>query len=169
MVASDSALTLSEIGDYIRHAANDVFATMLGLEIRGAELALSPVNTHARVTALLGLTGEWSGSGQVSCDPALACSIAGQFLMAEYGEVNDEVLDAIAELANMIVGNVKTAMEDRLGPMGLSTPVMISGEFETRVVGNPAWVTVPFECAAGNMTVQIVLSHTQTRLKARVH
>ena len=89
--------------------------------------------------------------------------------MAEYPEINDEVLDAIAELANMIVGNVKVALEDRLGPMGLSTPVMISGDFETRVVGNPAWVTVPFECDAGNMTVQIVLSQSQTRLKPRAH
>jgi hypothetical protein len=46
--------------------------------------------------------------------------------------------------------------------------VMISGDFETRVVGNPAWVTVPFECAAGNMTVQIVLSQgSPARLKPR--
>jgi chemotaxis protein CheX len=152
------SLTLAEIGAFIRQSTDEVFSTMLDLAIRPAEQAFVQSDRGARVTALLGLAGEWTGSGQVSCDPALACEIAGKFLLAEYPEVNDEVMDAIAELANMIVGNVKNSLELTLGPMGLSTPVIISGNFETRVVGNPVSVAVPFECAGGNMTVQLVLS-----------
>ncbi|HZL56315.1 MAG TPA: chemotaxis protein CheX [Bryobacteraceae bacterium] len=129
------------------------------MSIDPREMILSRATPHYGVTALLGLTGDWTGSGQVSCEPALACAIAAQFMMSEYPEVNDEVLDAVAELANMIVGNVKTSLENDLGPMGLSTPVIISGpDFETRVIGSPSWIAVPFECAAGAMMVQLVLS-----------
>ena len=48
--------------------------------------------------------------------------------MMECEQVDADVLDAIAEIANMIVGGVKTDVEDRFGPMGLSLPTVISAE-----------------------------------------
>src|SRR3546814_14068538 len=58
-------------------------------------------------------------------------------MMAEYDAVNDEVLDAMAEVTNMIIGNVKTALEERIGCMGLSIPTVIYGRnFTYRAVGN---------------------------------
>ena len=89
----------------------------------------------------------------------MACKIASAMLMAEYDSVDDDVLDAIAEVANMVVGNIKNLIEDDLGPMGLSTPTVISGcDFETRTPGNPDWVLVPFECDGETVTVQVVLA-----------
>ena len=45
----------------------------------------------------------------------------------------------------MIIGNVKTALESRLGAMGLSTPTVIYGRnFQTRRSGNQKWTVVPF-------------------------
>ena len=56
----------------------------------------------------------------MACDTAaLACQIAGRLLMAEYEEVDEDVLDAVAEVANMVVGNVKNALEDTLGSLAL--------------------------------------------------
>ena len=43
-------------------------------------------------------------------------------LMAEYLAVDGDVLDAVAEVANMILGNVKTTLERSLGSMGMSIP-----------------------------------------------
>ena len=54
-------------------------------------------------------------------------------LITEYAAINEDVLDSVAEVTNMIIGNVKTALEDRLGAMGLSTPTVIYGRnFQTR-------------------------------------
>ena len=72
---------------------------------------------------------------------------------------DEEVLDAVAELTNMIVGNVKTVLERKLGAMGLSTPTVIYGRnFETRTVGSREWVTVPFQCGEYSMGVQITIA-----------
>jgi len=154
-------MTQLEIAEAIQSATAAVFSTMLGMEITpgetlGGQTAGCP---QSGVVALLGLAGDWVGSGSLSCDPPFACKMAAQLLMAEYDTVNDDVLDAVAEVANMIVGNVKTALETKLGPLGLSTPTVIYGRnFETRSVGNRDWVIVPFTCGNDLMNVQISIA-----------
>ena len=57
---------------------------------------------------MVGVAGSWTGTGHMSCSPQFAQKLAGALLMTEYDSVNEDVLDAVAEVANMIVGNVKT-------------------------------------------------------------
>jgi len=147
-----------EIAEAIRSASADVFSTMLGMELVAGEMEVGEAAGRNRtgVVALLGFAGDWAGSGTLYCDGRFACHMAAQLLMADYDTVNDEVLDAVAEVANMIVGNVKTVLEQKLGSMGLSTPTVVYGRnFETRTVGTKEWVTVPFECGEFKMGVQI--------------
>ncbi len=150
----------SVIDAAIRASTAEVFSTMLALELeahatQGGQTAGC---TQSGVVALLGIAGDWVGSGSLSCDPELACRLASQLLMAEYETVNEDVLDAVAEVANMIIGNVKTAFEERVGTLVLSTPTVIFGRnFETRSVGNHDWVIVPFTCAGHTMHVQVSL------------
>ena len=144
----------------IEAATLEVFSVMLGLEVHSGEARMGQIaQDHSGVVAILGLTGEWAGTGQVSCDTELACQIAGKLLMAEYETVDDDVLDAMAEVANMVVGNVKNALEDTLGRISLSTPsVIFGGSFETRVTAASDSVVVPFESGGKRMTVQIVIA-----------
>jgi chemotaxis protein CheX len=154
-------MTQPEIAEAIKSSTAEVFSTMLGIEIAAGETLSGQTAgcPHSGVVALLGLAGDWVGSGSLSCDPPLACKMAAQLLMAEYDTVNDEVLDAVAEVANMIIGNVKTALELKLGPLGLSTPTVIYGRnFETHSVGNRDWVIVPFTCGGDSMNVQISIA-----------
>ncbi|HLJ51563.1 MAG TPA: chemotaxis protein CheX [Bryobacteraceae bacterium] len=156
-----STITHDEMASAICNATTEVFTTMLGTEVTPGELRLSKTAGAAQsgVVAVLGLAGDWVGSGSLSCEPELACFLAGQLLMAEYAVIDEEVLDAVAEVANMIVGNIKTMLEDTLGPMGLSTPTVIFGRnFETRSVGNRDWVIVPFGCNEHTMEVQLSLA-----------
>lgn len=150
-----------EISDAIRQATLDVFSTMLSMEVEPGETDTSALagSPQSGVVALLGLAGEWVGTGSLSCDPPFACKMASQLLMAEYDVINDDVLDAVAEVANMIVGNIKTILEERLGVMGLSTPTVIYGRnFETRSVGNREWVTVPFTAGGDVLHIQISIA-----------
>jgi chemotaxis protein CheX len=150
----------------IREATQEVFTTMLGLEIVPGDPVIlqSEPEYHQNVVALLGLTGQWSGSGQLSAEPAFACKIASQMLMAEYASVDEEVLDAVAEIANMVVGNIKNVLEPELGPLGLSTPTIVyGGDFETRVAGSMDRVLMPFSCEEGLLTVRILLSPKHDR------
>jgi chemotaxis protein CheX len=96
---------------------------------------------------MVGIAGAVSGNVCVRISNQLSCALAGQLLMSEYPEVNEEVLDAIAEVANMIVGGLKTNLEDRFGPMGLSLPTVLSAE--RYIARSPALgqrFTIAFRC-----------------------
>jgi chemotaxis protein CheX len=55
------------------------------------------------------------------------------------------VLDAVAEITNMIIGCVKTDIEGLVGPLGLSIPTVVFGKnFRTKSVGTTDWVVNRF-------------------------
>jgi len=150
-----------EIVKYICSATEGVFSTMLGTESTPGEPRLEgsvPGPTEG-VVSLIGLAGEWAGTGSISCSAETACRLSGQFLMSEFDSVNEEVLDAIAELTNMIVGSFKTSMEEKLGPMGLSIPTVVFGRnFTTRTLSNKDWILIPFESPQGKFDIHVCLA-----------
>ncbi|HTT62638.1 MAG TPA: chemotaxis protein CheX [Bryobacteraceae bacterium] len=156
-----------EIVSDIRVAAEEVFATMLGAELHFAgsycdQGAAHPVDG---VICLIGMAGEWTGTGTISCSAEFACRIASQMLMAEYEVVDAEVLDAVAEVANMILGNVKTALEKSLGPMGMSIPTAIFGKnFLAKSFGDETWTVVVFDCGGHRLEVKLFLKRATTVL-----
>jgi chemotaxis protein CheX len=159
--AVQEPLTRDELADAIKTATFEVFATMLNIEIAAGDVFKgNPEPAPASgIVSLIGLAGAWVGTGSVACTAVFACDIASHLLMAEYTGINDDVLDAVAEVTNMIIGNVKTTLEERLGGMGLSTPTVIYGHnFQTRSSGAKEWTVVPFNCGAERMFVQICIA-----------
>ena len=79
--------------------------------------------------------------------------------MTETSAVNEEVLDAVAELTNMIIGSVKTDLEAHLGPLGLSIPTVVFGRnFKTRSAGNTEWMNVTFDWDGERLLVKMCLA-----------
>ena len=160
------------IVDCISQASNNVFATMLGAEIRAGEVTVESGSPDANdgVVALIGLAGTWTGAGSISCSPALACRVCSQMLMTECTAVNEEVLDAVAELTNMIIGSVKTDLEQHLGPLGLSIPTVVFGRnFRTRSSGSAEWIVVPFYWDDDCLVVKLCLARTERTGHAQPH
>jgi chemotaxis protein CheX len=147
-----------ELVEAIRAATNDVFTTMLNLTVTPGEVFVEKEEAvpSSGVVSLIGLAGSWVGSGSLACSAGFAAKIASALLMAPYEAINEDVLDAVAEVTNMIIGNVKTALENKLGAMGLSTPTVIYGRnFQTRSTGNQEWTVVPFQLGDDRMCVQV--------------
>ena len=66
--------------------------------------------------------------------------------MTPYEALNEDVLDAVSEVSNMVIGNVKTGLEEKLGPLGLSIPTVIFGRnYRTHSAGVRSWTVIPFE------------------------
>lgn len=131
----------------ICQSVNQVFSTMIGAEIQQGEVSIETGSLDAKdgVVSLIGLAGSWAGMGSLTCSPALACRICSQMLMTESSAVDEEVLDAVAELTNMVVGNVKTDLEAHLGPLGLSIPTVVFGRnFRTKSAGHAEWIVIKF-------------------------
>jgi len=159
--SATGSITREEIAEAVRSSTLEVFSTMLGMEVSAGEpiTGTAAFSQKSGIIALLGLAGDWVGSGRLSADPGFSCKIASALLMQDYESVNEEVLDAMGEVGNMIIGNVKTALEARLGTLGLSTPTVVYGlNFEARSVGNRDSVIIPFTSEHGHLDVQVSIA-----------
>jgi chemotaxis protein CheX len=147
-----------DIIEAVRSATSLVFSTMMNLQVQAGPAHIetgSPSATEG-VMAFVGLAGPWVGSGVISCGSEIACRLSSLFLMTEAFEVNEDVLDAIGELANMVFGNFKTAAEAMIGPLGLSVPTVIYGKnFVSRSLGKSEWIVIPFEYPDGVFEIRI--------------
>jgi Predicted inhibitor of MCP methylation, homolog of CheC len=144
----------------LQEATQSVFSTMLGLNLLCGE-SYTETNSRGKsdgIIAVVGLAGEWIGTASVCCTAAMGCRMSSHMLGTEFTEVDEAVLDAIAEIANMIVGNFKTSAESCLGPLGLSIPTVIYGlSFSARSPGKEKWIVVPFSCGEDTLRVKICL------------
>jgi chemotaxis protein CheX len=69
----------------------------------------------------------------------------------------------------MIIGNVKTSIEERLGPMGLSIPTVIYGRnFSSRTVGKQNWTVVPFHLGEERLEIQLCLAPNRDGSRPRL-
>jgi len=156
--------THQQLVEVVQAATNEVFTTMLGMtpeEQAAYQDTNAPLSSNG-IVSLIGLAGQWVGTGSISCSATLGCKLASTFMMAEYDAVTDDVLDAMAELTNMILGNVKTSLEEHLGPMGLSIPTVIYGRnFTSRTVGTQEWTIVPFLLEGELLEVQLCLARSR--------
>ncbi len=166
-----SKLTQDQIVEAICAATGEVFSTMLCLEATAGTVyvensAPAPMNG---VVSLIGLAGSWVGTGNICCSAEFACRICTQLLMTEAPSVNQDVLDAVGEVTNMIIGNFKTVIEEILGPLGLSIPTVVFGHnFTTRSPGNSEWVVVPFHCEGEELLVKVCLAPASDPAAQRV-
>jgi chemotaxis protein CheX len=159
------------ISQSICRSASQVFSTMLGVELGEGEISIEngmPGGNHG-IMSFIGLagscagqTGTWAGTGCLTCSPEMACRICSLMLMTETTSVNEDVLDAVAEATNMIIGSVKTELEKQLGPLGLSIPTVVFGRnFSTRSAGHAEWIVVRFRLEEEPLVVRMFLAPTE--------
>lgn len=144
---TESELEREAIIGAVNQATETVFSTMLGMAVQ-AQPALDRPDPELLdgVVGLLGFTGGWVGTGMLFCEDHFACRVGSAMLMHECKEINADVLDGIGEMANMILGNFKEAMEARTGPLSLSVPTVVYGKnFSTRTSIHVPSIIVPFQ------------------------
>ena len=151
---------LSIIVESISQSTASVFATMVGARLGSGESSIETgtPDSNDGVVSFIGVAGSWAGTASLTCSPSLACRICSQMLMTEFTTVDEEVLDAVAELTNMIIGGVKTELEAHLGPLGLSIPTVVFGRnFRTKSAGAD-WIVVRFPCEGEHLIVKMCLA-----------
>lgn len=146
----------------ITSAATQVFSTMLGMEISAERTTegVAPADPNG-VAGLVGLTGALTGSGGIGCGPGLACRIAAAMCPGDYPTVDEIVLDAMGEMANLVIGSLKTQLENHVGPMSISVPTVVFGQhlYVHRAAKRES-KTVYFTCEGDPFWVQLTLDST---------
>jgi len=150
----------TDVASLVIENTKKVFSVMLHTDVshHPAIIFDDPRGPEGDVVSLVGFVGQWTGTGSVCCNSKVARKISGLMLLTEFDDVNEEVLDAIGEVTNMIIGNLKDALEPALGQLGLSTPTVIHGEhLRARNLNGERWTTISFDCVGGILDVKVSL------------
>ncbi|MDO8948729.1 MAG: chemotaxis protein CheX [Desulfocapsaceae bacterium] len=145
------------IGQDIIDATTDIFSTMLMMDLNVGDPVEGPGGeVLSNITSMLGLGGDIRGMLAVHCPAAVAMAITGGFLGMDVDELNEDVKDAIGEIANMVAGNLKVAFAGYDMKIELAIPSSVVGE-SFRVTGmlGARRVAVPFDMVDGQFLVEI--------------
>ena len=148
------------INPFVESICN-VFETMLDTALQRKQLRASNqefTRQGETLTSVIGISGEASGVVALVFPRSTALTLAGRFLSAEIAELNGEVIDALAELANMVAGSAK-AKFNLDPPPQLSLPTVIEGrDYKICYPTKSTWIEVPFSSDAGDFVMQISFS-----------
>jgi chemotaxis protein CheX len=107
----------------------DVFINMVGVEDLMHLPIQVDVTTHFKdcLTAMVGMAGIYNGLVSVHIPWPLAMSFTSLMLGMEVTEIDDDVNDAMGEIANMVAGSFKQHLSKGGSDIQLSTPSVVNG------------------------------------------
>ena len=129
-------------------------------------VGLSPRRTHVQASSRLDSGYGSSSVGAMvmtTCGPMILCfsaPVAIRIMSAltgmEVKELNNDVLDGTRELANILLGSANAKLEAGGMKMDFDLPETRLGAFaKVDEKPNDYWITVQFECEAGQFFVQV--------------
>ena len=126
-------------------------------EKAGLELKEDLITTYD-VSAIIGLTGETSGSIIISMPAKLACKLASNMLMEEISEMNKNVEDAIGEIGNIVVGDARRLLIQDGFSLSISVPTVVVGKgHKISRSGDVPCIAIPFRTEFGEFEVNVGL------------
>lgn len=159
--AAVTALALDALSTSIQAS----FIAMIGIPAEIAIGATLPPEAEDSVivTGLIGLLGNWKGTGILECSPGMACQMSNLMLGVDDSLLKDDGMDAVAEMSNIIFGTMKTALEDALGYMGMSTPTVICGTNIGMYNAGSGLSTIPVRVGEYNVHVKLSLARAEEK------
>ena len=112
--------------DDLLEITSEVWSSYLDLEGENPLMALDAPGPAGNVCASVSLTGAWRGHVVLVCSADASREATAALMGVDADAVSEEdVADALGELANVIGGNVKSLLPE---PSALSLPHVVSGE-----------------------------------------
>jgi chemotaxis protein CheX len=144
------------MSEHLSEITREVFQSMLSLEVASGEALNQFSNTYSNtVSGMVGMTGLFKGALAIHASHEVAKKITSQLLFMEVEEVNEDVLDAMGEMANMLAGNMKTALSNNGKDIELSVPSAVAGaQYSLDIKNSGEHMIVPFTTDIGGFSVQ---------------
>jgi len=83
---------------------------MIFLDVTSESAPAGDQVVESNLTSMIGLAGDLKGVLAIHCPAETAQGITGAMLGMEVEELNEDVKDAIGEIANMVAGGLKTSL-----------------------------------------------------------
>ena len=139
------------------HSVVDTFSKMLDCKASRGEISLTQRGGRKYpISGVIGLTGKAVGTVVINLSEEVAIKAASAMLMTEITELNDDVIDAVGELANMVAGQAKAELAEY--DMSVSLPNVITGEgHDINFPSKAQPITVPFKTDFGPLQLVVGL------------
>ena len=131
----------------LMHDVREIFDTMVGLDdLLHLPMQIDPMtNFQDCVSALVGLTGAYNGLVSLHMPSSLAVKATSSMIGMDVTELDEDVNDAMGEIANMIAGSFKMHLSKSGLDVHLSTPSVVYGkEYFITLNNNPDQIAVRF-------------------------
>jgi len=120
--------TVLALRDVLLDSAKEIFESMIFMTVAEVEDA-TPDDAEAMLLATITFTGSLEGGLTICCPLITAQAVAASMLcMDSPDELGDEdTIDAIGEVANLLMGAVKTRLQDDIPGLSISIPSVVQG------------------------------------------
>ncbi len=139
------SISIEHVNPFLK-ATIETYKTMIGVDIIPGKPTLNKGRGLTYdISGVIGISGDVKGSVTMSYPNETALKTVSKFLFEEVNEIDDDLRDAIGELANIVAGYAKKFLNFNIM---ISLPTVISGQ--NLVIQEPSDVfsfVVPFSCA----------------------
>lgn len=158
-ISRSTSLSEEQVAGYVIDATREVFSTMVMMEVVDDFPLKEPVSRFkCSITGMVGFAGTYSGVISIHCPVPLALKVTSNMLGIDCDEVNEDLNDAIGEIANMLGGSVKQVLSKGGLDVKLSIPTVISGEdYTVNSLSDNDCVVVPFAVENEKLLVGLTL------------
>ncbi|HEY4902468.1 MAG TPA: chemotaxis protein CheX [Candidatus Sulfotelmatobacter sp.] len=151
------------------NAADAVLSQGLNGSTRVGTLSMEEHAYRRRgVAGLIALTGEIEGRVILDLDPQTALRVASHYAGAELPESDSLIKETVFELANQVVGNAISALNDQGFRFRVHPPLLLTLEEGDKSSEDVEALMFRFETALGDVFMNVALRHNRQRMNEHV-
>lgn len=142
------------------NAADAVLAQGLQSPVSVANLTMEEeIYRRKGVAAMVWITGDIEGRTVFDLDPTTAVRVASRFAGTELPESDELVRETVSELANQIIGNAVTSLNDQGFHFRVHPPVLQASDHGTGNSEDTEAVVMCLETVCGNVFMNVALRY----------
>jgi chemotaxis protein CheX len=147
------------LSDALLDAAKEVFSTMIFMDIEPLPQAVA-VDNDAMLSSIT-FKGDIEGCLTLCCARSCAQTIAANMLGAEDSQkvAEQEWVDAMGEVANMVMGSLKSRLQESTPNIEVSIPSVVSGHDMRTSLGDRMNRTAVFVQIGGQFPAELSVLH----------
>src|SRR5216684_5946068 len=116
------------------------------------------------IAGMVALTGDIEGRIILDLEPQTAVRVASHYAGAELPESDALIKETIFELANQVVGNAVSALNDQGFHFRVHPPVLVTAEEGDKSSEDVEALMICFETSMGNVFMNVALRHNTKRM-----
>jgi len=148
------------------NAADAVLAQSLASPLSIGNLSMEEEAYRRKgMAAMVRLTGDIEGRVIFDLDKETAVRVARRFAGAELPESDDLVRETVFELANQVIGNAVTTLNDQGFHFRVHPPVLHASEHGAKSSEDTEALVMYFETASGNVFMNIAMQYGCAQVK----